>query len=261
MKRGDIREDGKQLWSIGKTGERAGYQYWVTQEKYAQLLEESRARNRAKDRNRDQNLAYHRARRRIDYRTPMLARIKSRAIQYGLPFDLTRDDIPLITHCPVFGFELKIGDGVVSPQSPSLDRIDPNLGYVKGNVIVISNKANLIKSSATPDEILKVGEFFKNLNPLFTTQQGSKYNDRAEGIVPKLSQPPGVNTMSKLLEDPKVAALVEKEVAKAKKEATKAALAAVKEAVDANKEVEDKGVKKAVAEVLKSVTAGIKEAA
>jgi hypothetical protein len=259
MKRGDIREDGKQLWSIGKTGERAGYQYWVAQEKYAQLLEKSRAKNRAKDRG--QNLAYHRARRRVDYRAAMLARIKSRAAHYGLPFDLTRNDIPLITHCPIFGFELKVGDGIVSPQSPSLDRIDPNLGYVKGNVIVISNKANLIKSSATPDEILKVGEFFKNLNPLFTTQQGSKYNGRAEGIVPKLSQPPGVNIMSKLLEDPKVAALVEKEVAKAKKEATKAALAAVKEAVDANKEVEDKGIKKAVAEVLKSVTAGIKEAA
>ena len=260
MKRGDIREDGKQLWSIGKTGERAGYQYWVTQERYAQLLEKSRAKNRAKDRG--QNLAYHRARRHVDYRAAMLARIKSRAAHYGLPFDLTRNDIPLITHCPIFGFELKVGDGIVSPQSPSLDRIDPNLGYVKGNVIVISNKANLIKSSAPPDEILKVGEFFKNLNPLFTTQQGSEYNGRAEGIVPKLSQPPGVNIMNAkevkaALADEAVQAAIQKEVAKAVKAETKRCLEAVKN-VDLP---EDKAAAKAVKEAVKGITAGIKETA
>lgn len=98
-----------------------------------------------------------------DYRAYMLARSKFRASQLGLPFDLVKNDIPLITHCPVFGFKLEPGNGVVSPKSPSLDRIISELGYVKGNVIVVSNKANLIKSSASPEEIMKVAKFYKKI--------------------------------------------------------------------------------------------------
>lgn len=66
--------------------------------------------------------------------------------------------------------------------------------------------------------------------------------------------------MSKLLEDPKVAALVEKEVNKASKQATKAALAVVKESSEANKASEDPVAKKLVANVLKEVANGIKQA-
>ena len=67
--------------------------------------------------------------------------------------------------------------------------------------------------------------------------------------------------MSKLLEDPKVAALVEKTEKNAVKAETKRVLEVVKSATEANKETEDKAVKKAVAEVLKGIVAGIKEAA
>lgn len=64
--------------------------------------------------------------------------------------------------------------------------------------------------------------------------------------------------MSKLLEDEKVAALVEKETAKAEKAETKRILGLIKDAVAVNKETEDKTVKKAVAEVLKDLVAEIK---
>lgn len=63
--------------------------------------------------------------------------------------------------------------------------------------------------------------------------------------------------MSKLLEDPKVAALVEKEVAKAVKAETKRCL----EVVKAAELPEDKATAKAVKEVIKGIIAGIKEAA
>ena len=57
-------------------------------------------------------------------------------------------------------------------NSPSIDKIIPEKGYVPGNVIIVSMKANMIKSFATPDEIIKVGKFYKNL--LEEMEDGSK---------------------------------------------------------------------------------------
>jgi hypothetical protein len=48
------------------------------------------------------------------------------------------------------------------PESPSLDRLDPKLGYVPGNIVIISVKANLIKSAYGSEDILKVGEWLKS---------------------------------------------------------------------------------------------------
>ena len=44
-------------------------------------------------------------------------------------------------------------------NSPSLDRMDNSKGYVKGNVQVISHKANSMKFSASKDELLKFAEW------------------------------------------------------------------------------------------------------
>ena len=43
-----------------------------------------------------------------------------------------------------------------SPASPSLDQIVPGLGYVKGNVQVISHRANTLKSDGTLEEFKKL---------------------------------------------------------------------------------------------------------
>ena len=67
--------------------------------------------------------------------------------------------------CPVLNFRLKInpeGQGS-SPYSPSLDRINNDKGYEIGNVIWVCNKVNMIKNFSTPDEIIKVGKFYKKL--------------------------------------------------------------------------------------------------
>lgn len=45
-------------------------------------------------------------------------------------------------------------------NSPSLDRIEPDLGYVAGNAIVISNRANRLKSDATIDELRAIASFY-----------------------------------------------------------------------------------------------------
>lgn len=95
----------------------------------------------------------------------MLSSAKCRAKRLGIPFSLTEDDISIPEVCPILGIKLEanVGKGRPAQGSPSLDRIRPELGYVVGNIIVISNKANMIKSNATSEEILKVGEYYKKL--------------------------------------------------------------------------------------------------
>jgi hypothetical protein len=91
---------------------------------------------------------------------------RRRALLKGIPFDLTEDDVVIPERCPVLGIPLGF-DGGLSERgsSPSLDRIDPSRGYVRGNVLVISFRANQIKSDATPEELRMVAAFFSNLSP------------------------------------------------------------------------------------------------
>lgn len=68
--------------------------------------------------------------------------------------------------CPVLGLPLyrNSGGAAQGPNSPSIDRINPALGYVRGNVKVISSKANAIKSNATPEELLRVAAYFQEFH-------------------------------------------------------------------------------------------------
>jgi hypothetical protein len=95
----------------------------------------------------------------------MLWSAKARAHKHDIPFNLTEDDISIPDKCPVLGFNLEsqYGKGRLAYNSPTLDRIRPELGYTKGNVIVVSHRANRIKSDATPYEIKKVAEFFSKM--------------------------------------------------------------------------------------------------
>lgn len=88
---------------------------------------------------------------------------KSRAKKKGLPFDLDLEDIIIPEKCPILGIKLmsNLGQNVPGPSSPTLDRMIPEKGYTKGNVQVISLKANQIKSNATADEIMAVAKYFK----------------------------------------------------------------------------------------------------
>ncbi len=89
----------------------------------------------------------------------MLYRAKERASKFNIPFNLEVCDVTMNDRCPVFNTLFSIGD---YDNSPSLDRIIPELGYIRGNIIVISSKANRIKNNATWEDIEKVALFFKN---------------------------------------------------------------------------------------------------
>lgn len=105
----------------------------------------------------------------IEYR--LLLGAKKRARSKGTPCSLTVHDIPAIpSHCPVLGIEIKPAAGRMQDHSPSLDRLNAASGYVRGNVRVISWRANRLRSDGTAAELLLVardaaaieGEFCAN---------------------------------------------------------------------------------------------------
>ena len=83
----------------------------------------------------------------------MLARAKSRAKKNNLPFNIELADIIIPERCPLLGIKIESTEFRNSPNNPSLDKIIPEKGYIKGNVWVISNRANTLKNDATLTEL------------------------------------------------------------------------------------------------------------
>lgn len=81
---------------------------------------------------------------------------KQRAKKYGIPFTITEQDIVVPERCPVLGLKLEVAVGQKQPNSPSLDKLIPELGYVPGNVRVISMRANRVKGDASLNELERV---------------------------------------------------------------------------------------------------------
>lgn len=96
----------------------------------------------------------------------LLARSKERAKDKNLPHDIDIDYLRSIAteYCPYQGVKLRWADesadiefGAHSPNSPSIDRIDSSKGYVRGNVVIVSHRANSIKNNATEQELIDMG--------------------------------------------------------------------------------------------------------
>lgn len=84
---------------------------------------------------------------------------RARSKHDGTPFSIAVSDIKIPAQCPVFGVSLCQGDGSQQDNSPSLDKFIPELGYIPGNVQVISWRANKLKRDASPDELVKLAEW------------------------------------------------------------------------------------------------------
>lgn len=82
---------------------------------------------------------------------------KQRAKEKNLPFNISVEDIEIPDKCPILDTNFERG----TQYAPSLDRKVPELGYVKGNVWVISRKANAMKQDATWEELERFAEWVK----------------------------------------------------------------------------------------------------
>ena len=93
-----------------------------------------------------------------------LSSTKSVCEKDGIPYNITPDDLaPYPLTCPVLGIAINwTNEGRGSPNdSPSIDRMIPELGYVKGNVRIISQKANRMKSNASLEELEAIVSYMR----------------------------------------------------------------------------------------------------
>jgi hypothetical protein len=81
---------------------------------------------------------------------------KVRASKANVPFSITDEDFEIPEFCPVLGVKLESGTKKYHDASPSLDRVVPSKGYVPGNVVVMSFRANRIKGDASREELQTV---------------------------------------------------------------------------------------------------------
>lgn len=130
------------------------YKKWSANNK--EKIRAYRKKPRAQELNKEASARY----RKNNPEAVMLRNAKQSAKKRGLAFDLELSDIVIPEVCPALGIPL-FKNGARGPNTPSLDRIVPSLGYTKGNVVVVSLLANRIKTDATTEQILAVGAFYK----------------------------------------------------------------------------------------------------
>ena len=96
----------------------------------------------------------------------LLAEARRRARNKELSFDLTMEwlETMIVSHCPITlqpidWLKEQVVNGKPGRNSPSIDRIIPELGYVQSNCSIISHRGNAIKSSGTIDEHLRTIQY------------------------------------------------------------------------------------------------------
>lgn len=84
---------------------------------------------------------------------------RKKASNYKHEWAIDFGDLTFPTHCPVLGIQLDYFTHERQENSVSFDRIDPTKGYIKGNVVVMSWRANRIKNDGTAEEHQKIADF------------------------------------------------------------------------------------------------------
>jgi hypothetical protein len=161
FKHGDIREDGFvfRQYRLSKPLNKNGtYQeYWCTHQQWVNNL----AAQNNQELNRTSTKEKHIKR--------LMSHAKHRSKVQNINFNLTFKYLLKIACdvCPILQVNLSWsanGNGR-SDLSPSLDKIDPEIGYIEGNVQWVSYKANAMKSNASFKELHQFADWVKSTIP------------------------------------------------------------------------------------------------
>lgn len=136
-------------------------------ERRSKDVEASRAKERERyHKNRDKEIismkVYRDRLKETNYFKYFIQNKKKSVIKAGIPWDLDEAYLEeLFTGiCPVFGCAIHLG-GSKEDCKAELDRLLPSKGYVKGNVIWISSRANRLKSDVSIDELKKILKYME----------------------------------------------------------------------------------------------------
>lgn len=91
-------------------------------------------------------------------------RKKANALKVGYSWDIQFGDLEWPSLCPILGIELNYFAETRLENSPSFDRVDSTKGYEKGNVVVVSWRANRIKNDGTIEEHEAIVKYLKTLH-------------------------------------------------------------------------------------------------
>lgn len=144
------------------------------------------------ERGKEQHRLQEAIRRSDDPRLNLLALAKQRSKRKNIEFSITLEDIIIPDVCPVLGITIQSNNKLID-SSPTLDRINNNLGYVIGNIMVISWRANRLKSDASVIELEKILTYMYEKLPEFRTKSGTRkqqrpskfytYNGKSQGLI------------------------------------------------------------------------------
>lgn len=89
---------------------------------------------------------------------------KAYAKSRGIEFTVNFGDLIFPDYCPALGIKIDYFASNREENSPSFDRIDSSKGYVEGNVVVLSWRANRIKNDGTKEELLKIYNYLETIS-------------------------------------------------------------------------------------------------
>lgn len=92
------------------------------------------------------------------------SRLRSAAQHKKVPFNLDAEYLESVWtgKCPVFGHDIHINEKSKDDEyAAEADRVVPSLGYVKGNVVFLSRRANRLKNNVTSLELKQLYDWLK----------------------------------------------------------------------------------------------------
>lgn len=93
--------------------------------------------------------------------TILLWRTRANSKIRNIECSISVEDIVIPERCPILDIELGPIGGKNRNNSPSLDRVDNSTGYVRGNVRVISNRANTLKGEMSINDVERLLTYMK----------------------------------------------------------------------------------------------------
>lgn len=113
---------------------------------------------------REHNRAYKKRLQQNQTNVWLFREAKRRARQLNVEFDITEDDVVVPDKCPVFGIPFGTLTGKHALDAPSLDRLDPQKGYIRGNIHVISWRANRLKYNGSLEDFRRLVAWMESVS-------------------------------------------------------------------------------------------------